>query len=507
MSKYYLRLEAVNLDNFVEDTQDLSTIRGGSLLLLSAVEDLKIDLPRVRDLKEVTTGASVGLYEFEMADAPQTTPGLTPEQEVRVQVEDQLRRKDGLRYATIVVDVRRKGPQFAEDLQALTARNRWRQMKSLSVALDPQPSDGPCEVDKVRPAVKQTRIHNQDRWVSRAVFDRREHGKEMKQEIYQEEIRRLRNVKTGRVVLAQFVHDLEELASDPKKGNLHGKIAVIHLDGNRFGRIKEHAGDSREVWEEFDRTVKTYRRQMLDSLLDAMSSDADWQTDEGRYRIEMLLWGGDEIIWVVPAWKGWETLSRFYDSSQSWEFTNDPLRHAGGIIFCHHNAPIHRLTRLAHDLSDRAKEGDGRDHNRFAYEVLESFDHVGSDFDAYRQAHCVQPLEPGVHPDTQQLNLDARDMLFLQQQAKTLSEKLPRRKLHEVVEGLLTPFEALEGEADGARVERMNLQKERRAATIRNFKVRLNKAGVSDTQVQQFEQQFGGAACWLHLQALWDYLI
>jgi len=40
MSKYYLRMEGVNLNNFVYETQDLSTIRGSGLLLLKAVDDL-----------------------------------------------------------------------------------------------------------------------------------------------------------------------------------------------------------------------------------------------------------------------------------------------------------------------------------------------------------------------------------------------------------------------------------------------------------------------------------
>ena len=36
MNSFLLRMEGVNLSNFVFDTQDLSTIRGGGLLLLDA---------------------------------------------------------------------------------------------------------------------------------------------------------------------------------------------------------------------------------------------------------------------------------------------------------------------------------------------------------------------------------------------------------------------------------------------------------------------------------------
>ena len=38
--QYYLRVEGVNLAHFVYDTQDLSTVRGGSLLLLRAVDEV-----------------------------------------------------------------------------------------------------------------------------------------------------------------------------------------------------------------------------------------------------------------------------------------------------------------------------------------------------------------------------------------------------------------------------------------------------------------------------------
>ena len=480
MSTYYLRLEAVNLSNFVTDTQDLSTIRGGSLLLLSAVDALKDELPNIRGLREVSTGASVGLYEFEADDE-------IIAQSVREQVEDSLRQREGLQYATVMVDVLQSGSQFLEDVQALIARNRWRQMQSPSVILDAGPSDKICEMDKVRPAVGQKLIKGQDRWVSQSVLDRREYGREKKQDFYQQEIRGLPRVETGRVILADFVYDLEELASNPSKGNLHGKIAIIHLDGNRFRAIKQQARN-RDEWQKFDQQVKTYRREVLETLLDTMRSDRDWQND-GRYRIETLLWGGDELTWVVPAWKGWETLNHFYHSSQSWEFSGKPLRHAAGIVFCHYNAPIHRLTKLAVDLTGQAKPLDKEPNaNRFAYEVMESFDHVGSDFVAYRQARCVQPLEPGKSPDPQSLVLNAEQMQFLQQQARDLHEKLPRRKLHDVVENLLAPSS-------------------KRALIIKEFKDRLRKAGVADTQLQAFEQRLGGETSWLHLHTLWDYLI
>jgi hypothetical protein len=480
MSKYLLRIEGVNFNSFVTDTQDLSTIRGGGLLLLRAAagiaEGLQREVPNILRLKEVTSGASIGLYDVEI-------DGESGGQALRDGASRWLKKQKELRHATIVLDVEPAGDasEFPEVVQSLIARNHWQQMQSFSVALDSTTSDNVCEVDKVRPAATEDWIHGKDRWVSQSVFDRRRYGRDQKQAFYGNE--------ADRSVSAGFAQDLDELSSDPSKGNLHRKIAIIHLDGNGFGKIKTTAGNSLDVWSSFDQTVKTCRRRMLAGLLDAMSGDDDWKTAEGKYRMETLLWGGDEIVWVVPAWKGFETLNHFYRSSESWSFQGKPLRHAGGIIFCHHNAPIHRLARLVQELADQAKGNGGGEHNRIAYEVLESFDHVGSDFEGYRKSRAVQPLEPGEEINLQHLILEAGRLPLLQRLVNELQEKLSRRKLHDVAEELLSR----------RRKQRQNV--------MNDFTTRLLKAGVLPATIQELETQFNGEACWLHLNSLWDYIV
>src|SRR5438046_1029460 len=96
MSRYYLRVEAVNLTNFIADTQDLSTIRGGSLLLLNAVDVLPRKVDGV-ELVPLSTGASAGLYSFQASD-DDAAKG------VRDEVIACLSRQEELKYATFVVD-------------------------------------------------------------------------------------------------------------------------------------------------------------------------------------------------------------------------------------------------------------------------------------------------------------------------------------------------------------------------------------------------------------------
>lgn len=65
---WFLRAEAVNLSNFVEDTQDVSVIRGGGLILLQAARKLREKIGSLRlevsALTEVNSGASVAICSF-----------------------------------------------------------------------------------------------------------------------------------------------------------------------------------------------------------------------------------------------------------------------------------------------------------------------------------------------------------------------------------------------------------------------------------------------------------
>src|SRR2546423_4391372 len=60
--KFYLRMEAVNIAQFLEDCEDLSTIRGGALLLLDSPRRLAQKFPL---LKEISLGGSQALFEFD----------------------------------------------------------------------------------------------------------------------------------------------------------------------------------------------------------------------------------------------------------------------------------------------------------------------------------------------------------------------------------------------------------------------------------------------------------
>jgi hypothetical protein len=465
--KFYLRMEGVNLANFVYDTQDLSTVRGGGLLLLGAVTEVLQNITSVK-LFPLNAGASSGIFQFDEIDP-------VAAERVRNEVEAFLHNHPQLRHATFVVDIQSAGSNFVNDRESLLARNRWRQIRQPSLAApvwNIQAEIGVCEIDRVRPATRsmpgpEGKIER----VSESVQARREFGRNQKQQFYQRE--------TGKGIQRDFAQYFDELSHDPDRGNLHRKIAVIYLDGNSFGKLQNAECTTPEKQQQFDSTVKSYRRKLLKALLKVLENDqGGWVSKHDRYRLETLLWGGDEIIWVVPAWQGWNTLNLFYQQSREWRFEGHPLTHAAGLVFCHHNAPIHRITDLARNLAELAKDKN-RQQNLFAYLVLESFDHVGRDLRPFLEQRYGKPEE---------LTLSGNSMDGVAETFAMLKreESLPRSKLHQII-------------------HQLNREPKKATSIINGVITSAGSHGYRPLQC--LRNYFGrGNIGWFHIADLWDYV-
>jgi hypothetical protein len=278
MSTYYLRLEGVNLDHFVFDTNSLSVVRGGGLLLLDATD-------RVGNaglgLTPVTTGASAGLFAFEANDDGEAACK-------RRAVDAFLKGDAQLRHATFVVDVVPASERFAADREKLLALNRWRQMQAPSVAppKQPTPDHGPCRIDGVRPAGNRGIPKGPDtRAASDSVHARWTHGVGQKQAFYQQRAQADPKLR--------LVADFETLTDDPGRGNLHRKMAVIYADGNGFGKLQADNCQTREAQEQFDTDIKGLRAELLRALVAEAAKNPAFQTAKGEIRLETLLWGGE----------------------------------------------------------------------------------------------------------------------------------------------------------------------------------------------------------------------
>ncbi|MDD5028531.1 MAG: hypothetical protein PHH58_03360 [Rhodoferax sp.] len=378
-----LRIEGVNLAYTIFDTEDLCTRRGGSLLLLDAIEEVHQQFQN--HLRAISTGASAGLFEV--------TGNTLPEQ-LAIEVQQWLQKHDLYRHATFVVSASQG--DFRHATEHAIAANRWQQMQSLSFATAGlQAGDALCKTDEVRPAARRG---PEDPGNSLSVQCRRQYGREQKQAFYQRLL--------GDQVRIGFTNEFESLATGMNASlvptpNLNGKMAVFYADGNGFGSIGSTCQTPVEL-QKWDQYIKTQRKALLDKVLQLAQSDPRWQSHlEGApaIRLETLLWGGDELMFVVPGWCGMALAHLFFEHASQMRYPvqgkEAPLTHACSLVFCHHQAPISAISQLAKALADKSKEVNNafKGKDSLNWLVLESFDQAGSDLDAFLRTRYRERLK------------------------------------------------------------------------------------------------------------------
>jgi hypothetical protein len=561
---YYLRVEGMNLSNFVMDTNDLSTVRGGSLMLLwsmnqveevirsamrslnpirieidpelAALQDelhrmeenrknetrseknarkslkkkikiMRKDRPSLYEIYQdagaeipankrlwltITKGASWGLFQMEVTE------------DEAVKIKDKVveaLNKDGYEHATFVVDLLEgKNGGYQQNRDKVQTLNRWQQMQVPSVAV---PRSGPnypgvCDFDKLRPGVEMAWLKNKEKdYISPSVDHRREFGRDNRQKFYRVETK-IKGVEEPEIADLDFTNEFKEISTNPPERvnqSLNGKIAFIYIDGNRFGTIQRGSQDAQQQ-RKFDTGTRNGRKEILKEILLKIKDDPAWlweENGEKRIRLETLLWGGDEIIWVVPAWKGWWMLNTFYKLFEKYIDIRDAeagelLTNAAGLVFCHHKAPIKRIDDLARDLANTfAKDKKAGNHkkNMIAYQVLESFDHAGTDLEKFRENRLRNIGVP------QDLLIEATYMEKIQELVRQLKKAdLPHRKMYQI-------FQAYRND-DSSKAEEyakklLSESKEQRL--------------IVEKHLQQLKEIFSNNhAHWLHLIDLWDYI-
>lgn len=408
MPSWFLQVQATNIyDNFL-DCPQLSVVRGASLGMRFVVQSLAAAL-RER-LEPVSIGASVGLFAVRAGHSPE---------EVRREAVAFLECEAGTTgdIATFVVDIHPSADALPPT-EALLALNRFRQMREASVIWTdnrlhaaPDVPARPCEWSDRWVAQRRGPERDGHRaavagWVRRR-YDRGRGAKQDDARSAGSFYRRELNDDSGvpdkghadivrRLTEVGFAHDLGELARLPAKRNLSGKVAVFYADGNRFSAIQRTARNRKEL-NAFDTTLRRLRRGLLADLLrpfcDPARTDLRGTGKDGAtfLRLETLLWGGDELILVVPAWHGLDLLTRFFAHTQHWKYGKDRLTHAAGLVFASAKTPIHQLTDLARGLADGVKGHFGAapektaPENAWDYLVLESVDFIERGADVLRQ--------------------------------------------------------------------------------------------------------------------------
>lgn len=373
-----LRIEGVNLDNCIYDTEDLSTRRGGGIMMLDVITKIKESCEET--LETISTGASAGL--FRLIDSSKL-------QEVKKQI-NQIIDKEPYCYGTFVINEVHNEDFRTAEVKAI-ALNRWQQMQTLSFSTNglAHSTNGVCAIDELRPANTDFYHSESDKLsISDSVCKRRDYGKKQKQAFY-------RSVVSDDVFAKKqinFTNSFEDICTSPlvdvSSNNLVGKIAVFYADGNSFGDVAQKCKSAQHLTE-WDVYIKSERKKLLSCILSNAIASPHWlvegnnnNDDAITIAIETLLWGGDEVMFVVPAWCGLELAELFFKETEKMQFMQTKLTHACGLVFCHHQAPISRISTLAKNLADKGKEND-RDSNSLNWLVLESFDHTGSGLDDY----------------------------------------------------------------------------------------------------------------------------
>ena len=221
----------------------------------------------------------------------------------------------------------------------------------------PSGRTGPCEFDLVRPAQVEIDAPDPDnkkdsvkRYVSKASAARWHFGRALRQRLYQAARAGRSDAETA------FCDDFQETIAAPRplsRGlelpvSARRKIAVFSADGDGFGGLRTDLIAA--LGAEAGLACMTIALRRMNGLLTgiardlfAMSADADEnlamaaaailgegddrasatkaQRDLGvtrLHRFETLLFGGEDIVFVVPCWLAWWLALRFFDATKDW---------------------------------------------------------------------------------------------------------------------------------------------------------------------------------------------
>jgi hypothetical protein len=589
----YILVEGINIYATVFDTDQLSVIRGSSILLAEAISELPRQTKFKGKLEPLSQGASSGLFEVTLQECPTEADYLA---DVAKQVAEYLSDHEPYRYFTFAVahflyvpKDRSENVPLSAIKAALSAKIRRQQIQQLSSAPDPIDSSCnyvPCTRSGMRAARENAKPNDSQDTNSDSIEARLRRGQDLKGSMYLKILRpdepgttstdchRPTDDELEKLEELTFVNDLETLGHNTRYETLNNKIAVIYLDGNGFGEIQRSKVKDTKDQQAFDRLIRDCRAHFLFHLLTALRDGAwnghalsdgcregsgddrsDSRSDRGgtpqaegsskQLRLETLLWGGDEMTLVVPAWLGFDVLQLFYAISAKWHFENTPLTHAGGIVFCHAHSPIAEMRRLATRLADDVKQW-MRDNktggNWFDYLVLESIDYPTeptlSVFREHRYGPIATERKP-IAPDPEWLEDSGHDCRRLlttgnlsRGQVFSLARATARAPLPRSDQDDLFPFgpyavrahppwaggdataeESAEDPAKGQPPPTALERWEKRLVTIAGEKEptavpRLERLvgflGLCAEDLCNAERR---AWLWLHLAELWDYLV
>lgn len=458
----FILVEACNYHDTLFDTNQLSVVRGGSSLMKSVVEhvaqiaDVSSDSEAELLFKPIATGASSGTFAYAGKNKDMTVNDLTQI------IENELSNHEQFKHvSTIVTGVKLRN--FSKARQIMLAEKSRMQQSALSMSIDsPSASNTravPCSLDGMRSAFDETGrefIGDESVVLSPKSQSRLKIGRKRRKSFFHEELSRINSVLDAESKIAfdtdslPLANDLESLTRCSDYRLLNSKMAVVYLDGNRFGKLLAASASGKNAdsgLKAFDRSVQQLRGELLKKIyfalvepLEGRMQNAVASSDEGSdesafLRFEALLWGGDEMTFVVPAWLGFEFVYFINSITKSWEIDSDSLTHAAGLILCNRKMPISVVHEKVSELVDeRVKSADSNKYVSGNYLEYMIFESVDLPLDANIQSHFEDCY--GVWAsDRKPLRLDL-DFYALREHLRELFQEggLSVKQVHELAE-------------------------------------------------------------------------
>ena len=408
MPEYVLRIEGVDLGATIEDTEQLSVMRGASLALLAAPSEAA-GLLAAHNPKQLFSGASQAAFLIEATDdaaADAAAAGLRNALAERCGVENRVLSEGHtapppLGHLHIVVDV-----ATGADLRALDiaeARNRARQFQDAGVPLPAfaGAASGFDDWDRTRPGVwnsdKTQKVRDDKAALSPATLARFNYGRIQREAFYRDP----KAASDDDFFSASFA-DIAAPGNAPDgcPTSLKSKMSVVYADGNKFTAIRNDLRDKHGLdgLSMFSNDLRNYQQTLLKEIVawlraGRQSRDGDRFAAEDedktlRYRFETLLWGGDELCFVMPSWLAVPFIEGFFNVTGGWEIGGHRLTHSMGVVVCPSKTAIRQARKVAKELADGLKDNKDlpKRENYLQIEVFESIAMPDTDIDAYRKA-------------------------------------------------------------------------------------------------------------------------
>ncbi|NOZ11419.1 MAG: hypothetical protein GXP09_10315 [Gammaproteobacteria bacterium] len=531
---WLLQVEAVNIDSVIEDTGQLSVRRGGSIAMREAVHAVNKVIKSTKgisEVEEIRSGGSTGLFRFRANENNKTELEGTLRGHLNGSGKSALGENLGkvLPQIGFVVSAVEMEPSTAEVVsrRVLLAKNRLQQMRipsiyfgDLEAAHDDSPEKTPaCFLEGCRPASSKKKIDKKEECLSRSVHARYQYGADQKNSFINREMGCPPDVN-------KFTKDLKDLSEwslkeSPEVAACKDKIAVLYFDGNHFNKHQAELSLNKVM--EFDNKLREKRTGLLKALVNSFKSKETMKNGEAL-RLEVLLWGGDEILLVVPAWAGFATLHLFYQEMEGLEINGVSLTHAGGLVFCSHNTPIQRVSRLARELAEHAKMF-SRNVDLYFPLLLESEDYPTERISRHwkrRYEKCgahILPFKP-LYAENMEDDKDNKDMYKLD----SFSEKIAGINIHGAFRRDVVKFYN-SYERTATKVPKMTCMEEvgdsREIEKIEDIgkivsdifplidKASLQDSALSSSVQQEHEEYYGAIRAlqpWLFALEYWEYL-